>query len=123
MPRPSGAPTRTVLVIASVAPAMLDPTFRNSLSSRSAAATNASPAPVSVQPDVCRSSSLEFKLRSKAVSWRATWHGSTSGVSTPSESGQRAPEGVRFYTKLKAITTRWPSGIRAGAEFVMLTMS
>jgi malonate-semialdehyde dehydrogenase (acetylating)/methylmalonate-semialdehyde dehydrogenase len=31
-------------------------------------------------------------------------------------------EGVRFYTKLKTITTRWPTGIRAGAEFVMPTM-
>lgn len=27
------------------------------------------------------------------------------------------PEGVRFYTKLKTITARWPSGIRAGAVF------
>ncbi len=27
------------------------------------------------------------------------------------------PEGVRFYTKLKTITSRWPSGIRAGAVF------
>jgi malonate-semialdehyde dehydrogenase (acetylating)/methylmalonate-semialdehyde dehydrogenase len=26
-------------------------------------------------------------------------------------------EGVRFYTRLKTMTTRWPSGIRAGAEF------
>jgi malonate-semialdehyde dehydrogenase (acetylating)/methylmalonate-semialdehyde dehydrogenase len=26
-------------------------------------------------------------------------------------------EGVRFYTKLKAVTSRWPTGIRAGAEF------
>ena len=33
------------------------------------------------------------------------------------------PEGVRFYTKLKTITSRWPTGIRAGAEFVMPTMS
>ncbi|WP_338693179.1 CoA-acylating methylmalonate-semialdehyde dehydrogenase [Bradyrhizobium sp. 26S5] len=33
------------------------------------------------------------------------------------------PEGVRFYTRLKTITTRWPTGIRAGAEFVMPTMS
>ncbi|NMN59570.1 malonate-semialdehyde dehydrogenase (acetylating)/methylmalonate-semialdehyde dehydrogenase [Xanthobacter sp. SG618] len=32
------------------------------------------------------------------------------------------PEGVRFYTRLKTITTRWPTGIRAGAEFVMPTM-
>jgi malonate-semialdehyde dehydrogenase (acetylating)/methylmalonate-semialdehyde dehydrogenase len=26
-------------------------------------------------------------------------------------------EGVRFYTKLKTVTARWPAGIRAGAEF------
>jgi malonate-semialdehyde dehydrogenase (acetylating)/methylmalonate-semialdehyde dehydrogenase len=32
------------------------------------------------------------------------------------------PEGVRFYTHLKTITTRWPTGIRKGAEFVMPTM-
>ena len=25
-------------------------------------------------------------------------------------------EGVRFYTKLKSVTARWPTGIRAGAE-------
>jgi malonate-semialdehyde dehydrogenase (acetylating)/methylmalonate-semialdehyde dehydrogenase len=31
-------------------------------------------------------------------------------------------EGVRFYTKLKTITSRWPTGIRAGAEYVMPTM-
>jgi malonate-semialdehyde dehydrogenase (acetylating) / methylmalonate-semialdehyde dehydrogenase len=27
------------------------------------------------------------------------------------------PEGVRFYTRLKTVTARWPNGIRAGAEF------
>lgn len=32
------------------------------------------------------------------------------------------PEGVRFYTKLKTITTRWPTGMRSGADFVMPTM-
>jgi malonate-semialdehyde dehydrogenase (acetylating)/methylmalonate-semialdehyde dehydrogenase len=32
------------------------------------------------------------------------------------------PEAVRFYTKQKAITTRWPTGIRAGAEYKMPTM-
>ena len=32
------------------------------------------------------------------------------------------PEGVRFYTKLKTITSRWPSGIRTNPEFVMPTM-
>ena len=30
-------------------------------------------------------------------------------------------EGVRFYTKLKTVTSRWPTGIRAGAQFVMPT--
>jgi malonate-semialdehyde dehydrogenase (acetylating)/methylmalonate-semialdehyde dehydrogenase len=32
------------------------------------------------------------------------------------------PEGVRFYTRLKTITTRWPTGVRSGPEFVMPTM-
>lgn len=27
------------------------------------------------------------------------------------------PEGVRFYTRLKTVTSRWPTGIRSGAEF------
>ncbi len=27
------------------------------------------------------------------------------------------PEGVRFYTRMKTVTTRWPSGIRSGAVF------
>jgi len=31
-------------------------------------------------------------------------------------------EGVRFYTKLKTITSRWPSGIRSNSEFIMPTM-
>ncbi len=29
------------------------------------------------------------------------------------------PEGIRFYTRYKAITQRWPNSIRAGAEFTM----
>ncbi|NIV75659.1 MAG: CoA-acylating methylmalonate-semialdehyde dehydrogenase [Gammaproteobacteria bacterium] len=29
------------------------------------------------------------------------------------------PEGVRFYTRLKTVTSRWPSGIREGAEFTI----
>lgn len=31
-------------------------------------------------------------------------------------------EGVRFYTRLKTVTSRWPTGIRAGAEFTMPTL-
>lgn len=32
------------------------------------------------------------------------------------------PEGVRFYTRLKTITTRWPTGVRTDPEFVMPTL-
>ena len=32
-------------------------------------------------------------------------------------------EGVRFYTRLKTVTTRWPTGIRAGADFNIPTMT
>jgi malonate-semialdehyde dehydrogenase (acetylating)/methylmalonate-semialdehyde dehydrogenase len=31
-------------------------------------------------------------------------------------------EGVRFYTRLKTVTSRWPTGLRGGADFVMPTM-
>ncbi len=33
------------------------------------------------------------------------------------------PEGVRFYTRLKTITSRWPKSVKAGAEFSMPIMS
>ncbi len=32
------------------------------------------------------------------------------------------PEGINFYTKLKTVTSRWPTGIRAETEFSMPTM-
>ena len=32
------------------------------------------------------------------------------------------PEGVRFYTRTKAITTRWPVGMRSDPEFTMPTL-
>lgn len=31
-------------------------------------------------------------------------------------------DGVRFYTRLKTVTARWPTGVRAQAEFTMPTM-
>jgi len=31
-------------------------------------------------------------------------------------------DGVRFFTKLKTVTSRWPTGIRKGAEFIIPTM-
>nr|WP_306266899.1 CoA-acylating methylmalonate-semialdehyde dehydrogenase [Pararhizobium sp. IMCC3301] len=36
---------------------------------------------------------------------------------------QHGPDAIRFYTKTKTITSRWPSGIRQGAEFSMPTMA
>jgi malonate-semialdehyde dehydrogenase (acetylating)/methylmalonate-semialdehyde dehydrogenase len=38
------------------------------------------------------------------------------------DSNMHGSEGVRFFTKLKTVTSRWPSGIRTGAEYVMPTM-
>ena len=32
------------------------------------------------------------------------------------------PDGVRFYTRMKTITARWPTGIRSGTEFTMPVM-
>jgi malonate-semialdehyde dehydrogenase (acetylating) / methylmalonate-semialdehyde dehydrogenase len=32
------------------------------------------------------------------------------------------PEGVRFYTRLKTVTTRWPTGIRTGVDITMPTL-
>ncbi|KLN59246.1 methylmalonate-semialdehyde dehydrogenase [Kiloniella spongiae] len=32
------------------------------------------------------------------------------------------PEGVRFYTRLKTVTTRWPAGIKEGAVFTFPNM-
>jgi malonate-semialdehyde dehydrogenase (acetylating)/methylmalonate-semialdehyde dehydrogenase len=31
------------------------------------------------------------------------------------------PDGVRFYTRLKTVTSRWPEGIRSGAVFTFPT--
>ena len=38
------------------------------------------------------------------------------------DSAMHGMEGIKFYTKLKTVTSRWPSGIRSNAEFVMPTM-
>ncbi|WP_018601794.1 CoA-acylating methylmalonate-semialdehyde dehydrogenase [Mycobacterium sp. 155] len=35
---------------------------------------------------------------------------------------QHGPASVQFYTKVKTVTERWPSGIKDGAEFVIPTM-
>ncbi len=36
---------------------------------------------------------------------------------------QHGPDSIRFYTKTKTVTSRWPSGIKDGASFVIPTMS
>jgi malonate-semialdehyde dehydrogenase (acetylating)/methylmalonate-semialdehyde dehydrogenase len=35
---------------------------------------------------------------------------------------QHGPDSVRFYTRTKTVTSRWPSGVKEGAEFVIPTM-
>jgi malonate-semialdehyde dehydrogenase (acetylating)/methylmalonate-semialdehyde dehydrogenase len=35
---------------------------------------------------------------------------------------QHGPDAIRFYTKTKTVTSRWPSGVKEGAEFVIPTM-
>ncbi|MFV0279978.1 MAG: CoA-acylating methylmalonate-semialdehyde dehydrogenase [Rhodoblastus sp.] len=36
---------------------------------------------------------------------------------------QHGPDSIRFYTKTKTVTSRWPSGVKDGASFVIPTMS
>src|SRR6201985_1916646 len=36
---------------------------------------------------------------------------------------QHGPDSIRFYTKTKTVTSRWPSGVKEGAEFSIPTMS
>jgi malonate-semialdehyde dehydrogenase (acetylating)/methylmalonate-semialdehyde dehydrogenase len=36
---------------------------------------------------------------------------------------QHGPDGFRFYTKTKTVTSRWPSGVKEGASFVIPTMN
>jgi len=36
---------------------------------------------------------------------------------------QHGPDAFRFYTKTKTVTSRWPSGIKDGAEFIIPTMN
>lgn len=46
------------------------------------------------------------------------WKGSSFG-----DLNQHGTDAFRFYTKTKTITSRWPSGIKDGAEFVIPTMN
>ncbi len=44
--------------------------------------------------------------------WKASLYG---------DHAMHGMDGVRFYTKLKTVTTRWPKSIKSGPEFVMPT--
>ncbi|MFF0273097.1 CoA-acylating methylmalonate-semialdehyde dehydrogenase [Streptomyces sp. NPDC094447] len=35
---------------------------------------------------------------------------------------QHGPDAIRFYTRTKTVTSRWPSGVKEGASFTMPTM-
>ena len=35
---------------------------------------------------------------------------------------QHGPDSIRFYTRTKTVTARWPSGVKEGTEFVIPTM-
>jgi len=45
------------------------------------------------------------------------WKGSMFG-----DHYMHGPEGVRFFTRLKTVTSRWPRGASTGASFIMPTM-
>ena len=36
---------------------------------------------------------------------------------------QHGPDSIRFYTRTKTVTARWPSGIKDGAQFSIPTMN
>tara|TARA_Y100000590_G_scaffold356328_1_gene410519 strand:- start:6975 stop:8468 length:1494 start_codon:yes stop_codon:yes gene_type:complete len=38
------------------------------------------------------------------------------------DSAMHGTEGVKFYTKLKTVTSKWPSGLRSDPDFIMPTM-
>ena len=36
---------------------------------------------------------------------------------------QHGPDGVRFFTRLKTVTARWPKGVRENPDFTIPTMN
>ena len=79
------------------------------------------------------SADYDAKLTTAAEAMSHVANGSTLAMAFHSFGGWKrslfgdhyvhGPEGVRFYTRLKTITSRWPTGIRKGAEFKMPVMS
>jgi len=38
------------------------------------------------------------------------------------DTNQHGTEGVKFWTKVKTVTSRWPTGVKEGSSFVIPTM-
>ena len=57
-----------------------------------------------------------FPCRS-LITLSAGWKRSAFG-----DLNQHGPDSIRFYTKTKTVTARWPSGIKEGAQFAIPTM-
>ena len=38
------------------------------------------------------------------------------------DTNQHGTEGVKFWTKVKTVTSRWPTGLKEGSSFVIPTM-
>ena len=90
----------------------------------SSTATNTATAPPS-------SPATETRPAPSPIRSRSAWSASMSPIPVPvayhsfggwkrslfGDHSVYGPEGVRFYTRLKTVTARWPTGIRAGAEF------
>ena len=73
----------------------------------------------------------DFAAKVKSAWWASTCRSRCRSPTTPSAAGSArasatststAPTAVRFYTKTKTVTSRWPSGVKEGAEFVIPTM-
>ena len=56
------------------------------------------------------------------MSATATLPTATSPTITDIHHAVYGPEGVRFYTRLKTVTSRWPTGIRTGVDTTMPTL-
>ena len=53
----------------------------------------------------------------------AAWHGFGGWKrSLFGDHAMHGPEGVRFYTRVKTVTARWPTGIRVGVDTTMPTL-
>jgi malonate-semialdehyde dehydrogenase (acetylating)/methylmalonate-semialdehyde dehydrogenase len=71
------------------------------------------------QPGQCRHGGRELRDSRCRSPTTPSAAGSVPGFG---DLNQHGPDSVRFYTKTKTVTSRWPSGTKEGAEFVIPTM-